>query len=150
MFGFGDITAYGLVFDKCSLVIKNCPIAPALPADLAIRHNDTMVDGGDRVFPCQGQEVIPDKVLFRPGNVRFKFFPNDLVSELKKLRCRGSSFLKIKISSVIECLNHYIFPAFPCEYNEREIGKVSTDLFEKRDPVHPRHLIIRDNYIIPD
>ena len=53
---FRNIPAYRLVFDNRSGRIKDRTVAPPLPADHAVRHDDPVFDHIDRVVRGQGCE----------------------------------------------------------------------------------------------
>ena len=50
IFPVGNIPAYRLVFPDMHVPVENCPVAPPLPSDAAVRHDNAMFDGIDRVI----------------------------------------------------------------------------------------------------
>ncbi len=61
-------------------MIKNCPIGPALPADIPVRHNDTVVNRGNRGFLRQVKKMVSDQMFIPRGNNGDKFFSDDLIA----------------------------------------------------------------------
>ena len=62
------------------MFIKDCPVAPALPADLAVSQYDPVGNNGRRMFLGQGSEMFPYQGLVFCQDAGNKFFPDDLVA----------------------------------------------------------------------
>ncbi len=67
--------------------------------------------------------------------------------ELHELRLGIPAFLKIEIRPAVNCLDDNLLTPFPGEKDEWDCA-CCTDFFEKFNPVHRWHLVIRDNGII--
>ena len=62
------------------MFIKNCPVAPALPADLAIGQYDPVGNNGRGMFPGQGGEMVAYQGLVFCRDAGDKFFSDNLIA----------------------------------------------------------------------
>ncbi len=66
----GDVPSDRLVLDYFAIGIEDCPVAPLLPPDFPVRHDDPVFDRTDRFFPgkCPDMLLYLDPVFFGQGD----------------------------------------------------------------------------------
>jgi len=72
---------------------------------------------------------------------------SDLVFEFHELGGGIASFLEVKIRSAGEGVYNHFLPSFAGKEDERNPVAICSDLFEKLDAIHSRHLVIGDNAV---
>ncbi|KAF5035837.1 hypothetical protein DSECCO2_581380 [anaerobic digester metagenome] len=72
----------------------------------------------------------------------------DLVGELGEQGRRCAALLEVEVRAAVDRLDHDLLAPPAREEDERGLPVALPDLFEKRDPVHAGHLVVRDDDIV--
>ncbi len=73
----------------------------------------------------------------------------DSVCKLGKLRLRIAPLLEVEVGAVVQRLDHHLFASLAGEYDEGHLRSGLPDPLQESDTVHLRHLVVRDDHVIP-
>ncbi len=104
-----------------------------------VYHLIKTIKDGEQLFAFLLKDFFRMFLLYRMIHLGF---------QLRELSFWITAFLEVKIRTIIQCLDNDLFSAPTGKNYERNGIIKSPDLFKEFNPVHPWHLIIRDDCVV--